>query len=227
MVVITGLDKVAPAVRAIQSGAAEYLVKPVAAEVLQHAVNRALATQGLLRENAALRRHVSLLETGQRISTTLDRHRLATTTCAAFLGLASASAVMLLHLDAEGRPRLLGTQQLTSAEQEAELLTRLVPAVRGVAVEPRLLDGTAGRPGTTPSPCPRSMARSCSATPCSSTPARRPRALAEATGFLARRLALALRNLGRFAAGGGPGVPGRPDPASSTRATCSWCWTAR
>ena len=73
VVVITGLDKVDPAVRAIKSGATEYLVKPVAPEVLQHAVHRALATRELLQENAALRRYVSLLETGQRISTTLDR----------------------------------------------------------------------------------------------------------------------------------------------------------
>ena len=87
VVVITGLDKVDPAVRAIKSGAAEYLVKPVAPEVLQHAVQRALATRELLlRENAARRRYVSLLETGQRISTTLDRNRLTETACAAFPG---------------------------------------------------------------------------------------------------------------------------------------------
>ena len=63
---ITALDKVDPAVRAIKSGAAEYLVKPVTPEALHHAVNRALMTRALLAENAALKRHLSLIETGQR-----------------------------------------------------------------------------------------------------------------------------------------------------------------
>ncbi|HME92221.1 MAG TPA: response regulator, partial [Myxococcaceae bacterium] len=45
VIVITGLNKVDPAVRAIKSGAAEYLVKPVAPEALQHAVMRALTTR--------------------------------------------------------------------------------------------------------------------------------------------------------------------------------------
>ena len=41
------LDKVGPAVRAIKSGAAEYLVKPVRPEALRHAVSRALTTRQL------------------------------------------------------------------------------------------------------------------------------------------------------------------------------------
>ena len=49
VIVITALNKVDPAVRAIKSGAAEYLVKPVAPEALQHAVMRALTTRQLLR----------------------------------------------------------------------------------------------------------------------------------------------------------------------------------
>src|SRR4051812_9188082 len=79
VVVITALDKVDPAVRAIKSGAAEYLVKPVAPEALQHAVMRALTTRQLLRENESLRSYVSLIETGQRIATTLDQERLVAT----------------------------------------------------------------------------------------------------------------------------------------------------
>ncbi len=61
VVVITALDKVDPAVRAIKSGAAEYLVKPVSPEALEHAVSRALGTRQLLRENEQLRGHVQLL----------------------------------------------------------------------------------------------------------------------------------------------------------------------
>src|SRR5215217_2494280 len=94
VIVITALDKVAPAVRAIKSGAAEYLVKPVAPEALQHAVARALSARTLLRENESLRRYVELLETGQRISTTLDHERLMHTALSAFSQLTGAAAAV-------------------------------------------------------------------------------------------------------------------------------------
>ena len=53
VIVITALDKVDPAVRAMRSGASDYLVKPVTPEALQLAVQRCLATRALLA--AALR----------------------------------------------------------------------------------------------------------------------------------------------------------------------------
>src|SRR5260370_9707668 len=55
VIVITGLDKVDPAVRAIKSGAAEYLVKPVSPAALQHAVTPALAKRQLPTTNELLR----------------------------------------------------------------------------------------------------------------------------------------------------------------------------
>jgi diguanylate cyclase (GGDEF)-like protein len=73
IIVVTALEKVEPAVRALKNGASEYLVKPLAPEVLQAAVSRCLLTQKLLTENNALRAHVALLEAGQKIATTLDR----------------------------------------------------------------------------------------------------------------------------------------------------------
>jgi diguanylate cyclase (GGDEF)-like protein len=197
VVVITGLDKVDPAVRAIKSGAAEYLVKPVAPEVLQHAVNRALATRALLTENAALRRYVSLLETGQRISTTLDRTRLTETACIAFFDMASASAAMLFQVDGSGRPRLLGTQGLDNQAQEAALLAHLTPRL-GTSREVRVLDGLPG--------CwPRALAipaiegEDLLGYALLLYPGSPPEGIAEATDYLARCLALALRNLGRIA----------------------------
>ncbi|PTL85226.1 diguanylate cyclase [Vitiosangium sp. GDMCC 1.1324] len=197
VVVITGLDKVDPAVRAIKSGAAEYLVKPVAPEVLQHAVNRALATRELLQENAALRRYVSLLETGQRISTTLDRSRLAETACAAFLAMASASAVMLFQADGSGRSRLLGSQELAGSAQEAALIAYLAPRLGG-SREARVLEGLPGA-------CPRALVvpamdgEDLLGYALLLYPGSPPEGIAEATSFLARCLALALRNLGRIA----------------------------
>lgn len=197
VVVITGLDKVDPAVRAIKSGATEYLVKPVAPEVLQHAVHRALATRELLQENAALRRYVSLLETGQRISTTLDRNRLSETACAAFLGMTGASAVLLFQADGTGRSRLLGQQGLSSQSLEASVLTAVTPRL-GESREARVLDEL-------PGPFPRALivpaieGEDLLGYALLLYPGSPPEGIAEATGFLARCLALALRNLGRIA----------------------------
>jgi diguanylate cyclase (GGDEF)-like protein len=103
VLVITALDKVEPAVRAIKSGAADYLVKPVQPEVLAHAVNRALNQHALLKENEALRTHVALLEAGQRIATTLDREKLYEATAAAFQSMCAADAVVVFTQEG-GKP---------------------------------------------------------------------------------------------------------------------------
>jgi diguanylate cyclase (GGDEF)-like protein len=76
VVVITALDEVAPAVRAIRAGATDYLVKPVTPETLQLSVQRCISTRELLAENLSLRAHVRLFESCQRIAATLDRARL-------------------------------------------------------------------------------------------------------------------------------------------------------
>lgn len=197
VVVITGLEKVDPAVRAIKSGAAEYLVKPVAPEALQHAVRRALTTRDLMQENASLRRHVAMLEAGQRIATTLDREKLAAATAGALQSMASASAVVLLERDSAFALRRHGTSGLSTALEEpliAELIGRLTNE-RG----PRELDGL-------DAPFPRAI----------SFPALEGDAVlghavlffggtgaewaGETASFLVRNWALALRNLGRFAA---------------------------
>ncbi len=118
VVVITALDKVDPAVRAIKSGAAEYLVKPVSPEALQHAVNRALTTRQVLRENEKLRQHVALMETGQRIATTLERDRLAPTACGALAQTTGAEVALLFVRQASGNLLLDGVHGATPDEAE-------------------------------------------------------------------------------------------------------------
>ncbi|HVE84562.1 MAG TPA: diguanylate cyclase [Myxococcales bacterium] len=194
VIVITALDKVAPAVRAIKSGAAEYLVKPVAPEALQHAVARALSARTLLRENESLRRYVELLEMGQRISTTLDHERLMHTALSAFSQLTGAAAVVIA-----GRPRdgqSVQSSQGVEADVEAQLAARarqLDPGQRPV----KLADP----------PAPFQHAWAFPATEGGTTFGHAvllftgkppPTALSAAT-FLGEHLALAWRNLGRFA----------------------------
>lgn len=197
VVVLTAVDKVEPAVRAIKSGAAEYLVKPVPGEVLLHAVQRALATRELLRENASLREYVSLMETGQRLAATLDRARLASMACAALQSLAPGCAVVLLEGDAAlGTPRALGCGGL--APEHEGLMTAALGSRLARLQAPQVLEGL-------PEPWPHALVLPAAddegllghaALLFAATP---PARLAESAGYLVRCLALALRNLGRLA----------------------------
>jgi diguanylate cyclase (GGDEF)-like protein len=128
VLVITALDKVEPAVRAIKSGAADYLVKPIQPEVLAHAVTRALTQNTLLKQNLALRQHVALLEAGQRIATTLDREKLIEVAAAGFIGLCGAQAVAIFQKDNDGL-RLVGADGFGERATE-ELAALLEPPVR-------------------------------------------------------------------------------------------------
>ncbi len=101
VIVITALDKVDPAVRAMKSGASDYLVKPVTPETLQLAVQRCLATRALLAENQSLRAHLKLFETGQRITSTLDRDRLVPMALAAIASECGSRACALLERTAD------------------------------------------------------------------------------------------------------------------------------
>src|SRR5512138_3425852 len=102
VIVITALDKVDPAVRAMKSGASDYLVKPVTPETLQLTVQRCLATRTLLAENQALRSHLKLFETGQRISSTLDRDRLVPAALAAVASECGSPGCALLERMPDG-----------------------------------------------------------------------------------------------------------------------------
>jgi multidrug resistance efflux pump len=99
VIVITALTFVDPAVRAIKSGAADYLVKPVTAEGLQLAVARAMATRDVLREHAQLKRGLALLENCQRLLTARDPTRIPEELANALRGASGALAVAVLAPD--------------------------------------------------------------------------------------------------------------------------------
>ena len=142
VLVITALDEVDPAVRAIKSGAAEYLVKPVNPEALTHAVNRALMTRKLLAENASLKRHLSLVEAGQRLLTMLDRPRLAQSAAASFLQLCPADAVLLWSRGPDGAS--LETSEGISAEALRHFLVRFEAELPGLPARPFEAAGSHG-----------------------------------------------------------------------------------
>jgi two-component system, cell cycle response regulator len=73
VIMITALDMVDPAVRAIKAGAFDYLVKPITPETLQLAVARCVEHRSLLWENIDLKRHLSLSQAGARIASAGER----------------------------------------------------------------------------------------------------------------------------------------------------------
>lgn len=196
VVVITALDKVDPAVRAIKSGASEYLVKPVSPEALQHAVNRALTTRQLLRENEQLRQHVALMETGQRIATTLDRDRLAATASTAFAQVTGAQGVLLYLRQGKSELRLEALSGV-AAEARSDLETALAPHVEKVGEEPVRLTDIAGHPDAWIIPARELDTTFGLAVLLFGQPPQEE--VATSAQYLARHLGLALRNLGRFA----------------------------
>ncbi len=134
IIVISGLDKVEPAVRAIKSGAADYLVKPVNPETLAHAVNKAQAHRTLLRENEALRTHVELLEAGQRIATTLEKEKLFSIAASTFMSSCLADAVAVFKkgdtfLEVGGTLGFTETEQQWLTETLTEQLKLLGPQI--------------------------------------------------------------------------------------------------
>ncbi len=117
--VITALDRVDPAVRAMKSGASDYLVKPVSPEALQVAVQKCLATRALLAENQSLRSHLRLFETCQRITSSLDQGEAVALALGALAGELRAPSALFLERDREGRHALGGQVGLDEGQARA------------------------------------------------------------------------------------------------------------
>ena len=148
--VITALDRVDPAVRAMKSGASDYLVKPVTPEALQLAVQKCLSARALLAENKALRSHLRLFETCQRITASLDHDRAVTLALGTIAGDMGASGAVFLERTASGKLAVAGQMGVDASQ---------ALAIAGVASE------TIGVPGGVPTsmalpadaPAPRAM----------------------------------------------------------------------
>jgi two-component system, cell cycle response regulator len=98
--VVTSIDRVDTAVRAMKSGASDYLVKPVTPEALQHAAQSCLSARALLAQNTILRSHLELFERCQRISAAVDRERAISTALDALTRELGAAAAVFVEADA-------------------------------------------------------------------------------------------------------------------------------
>jgi diguanylate cyclase (GGDEF)-like protein len=200
VVVITALDKVDPAVRAMKSGASDYLVKPVTPEGLQLAVQRCLSTRALLDENKALRAHLKLFEAGQRIAATLDRDTLVPVALSAVASACRSTGAVLFEKTAGGEWVLCGAHGL-AYELAAELLRLCRPALEDLGEAPHgvdLLPGTGTELGPRALVLPVTGEGKAVAAIAVLVAGALEAVEAEAAGFLCRNLGLALHNLGRL-----------------------------
>jgi diguanylate cyclase (GGDEF)-like protein len=203
VIVITALDKVDPAVRAMKGGASDYLVKPVTPETLHVAVQRCLATRSLLAENLSLRAHLKLFERGQRLAATLDRDRLVPMALAAVSAEAGRPALALFERSADGTFLASGAHGLEYAAA-AELLARCGPVLDGLdpfgpAVLPVRLEAPFGPHGTHEAACLTVVDDGALlGAVVALGEAALPPSAAEGAAFLCRHLGLALHHLGRL-----------------------------
>ncbi len=200
VVVITALDKVDPAVRAMKAGASDYLVKPVTPEGLQLAVQRCLSTRALLDENKALRAHLKLFEAGQRIAATLDRDTLVPVSLSAVASACQSTGAVLLERTSGGEWVLSGAHGL-AYELAAELLGLCRPTLQRLGESPEpveLLPGADTELGPRALLLPVTGEGKVVAAIAVLVAGALDDAGAEAADFLCRNLALALHNLGRL-----------------------------
>jgi two-component system cell cycle response regulator len=201
VIVMTALDKVDPAVRAMKSGASDYLVKPVTPETLQLAVQRCLATRALLAENQALRAHLKLFENGQRLASSLDRDRLVPMALAAISSECGGAACTLLERTPDGTFVAAGAHGLELGEAIEVLDACRAP----------LEDLDAYGPAVTDVPLSRPIHRAAHAACLTVTDegtlvgavavltgGELSHVVAENAAFLCRHLGIALRNLGHL-----------------------------
>jgi two-component system cell cycle response regulator len=100
VIVVTSLHDVDAAVECLHRGAADYIVKPVAAGRLRLAIARALERLRLLNENVRLRQDLALYAAAQRMLETLDAQTLSAFGLDALCSFTRADAGVLFHGDA-------------------------------------------------------------------------------------------------------------------------------
>ena len=200
VVVITALDRVDPAVRAMRAGASDYLVKPVTPEAIQLTVHRSLSTRALLAENTALRGHVNLFETCQRITGTLERDKVVPLALPALASECGAIGAVLLEREGTDGWRLTGVHGL-AADVAGEFLAPALPRLSELSPDATLvldLPAAASQPA---SPClclPLADGPDVLGAVCLLVPGPLDAERAGRAAFICRHLGMALKTLGRL-----------------------------
>ncbi len=110
VIVTTGQSNIPTAVRALNCGAQDYLVKPFEPEELKHRIRNCLASRQMHEENLLLKAQVRLHEGGQLLTTELDLDTLLPHACEAMVQEAGEGRSFAILLNKNKPPRILGIQ---------------------------------------------------------------------------------------------------------------------
>jgi diguanylate cyclase (GGDEF)-like protein len=200
VVVITALDRVDPAVRAMRAGASDYLVKPVTPEAIQLSVQRSLSTRALLAENTALRGHVNLFETCQRITGTLERDKVVPLALPALAAECGATGAALLEREGGEGWHLSGVHGIAS-EAAGEYLAPALPRLAELSPDSTLLvdlPAAAGHPASACLCLPLSDGPLILGAVCLLVPGPLDAERSGSAAFICRHLGMALKTLERL-----------------------------
>ena len=178
---------------------------------------------GAAAENAALKRHLSLVEAGQRIATTLDRERLAQ---ARELGLPRAvrcrGRAPLVAGRRHGPAGGLRGHPGGGAAPPGRPLRRRAPGHAGSLLRRRVAGGARKGPRV-----PGGRGREASRLGPPRDPRRGRRDVARDLRVPGAPPCAGLESRRAVRAGGGPRLPRRPHPALQRPLPGRWCWNAR
>ncbi len=113
VIVLTSVNAVDTAVRALRAGAWHYLVKPVGADALALEICRCLERRRLMREHEALKRYAELFEVSQRISSCLEPERLHVLAVDALRAATEAHAALLCTLGEGGALEVVARRRVS------------------------------------------------------------------------------------------------------------------
>jgi len=125
VILMTGYASVESAVKALKSGASDYLTKPINPEELKLSVKRCLELRSLFEENNELKNMVKLYQTIQLVSNTLDLEQLYPLSLDSVLQGVDAEAGIALFREGEGKkPSLMSYRGIE--EGSASLIASLI-----------------------------------------------------------------------------------------------------
>lgn len=99
IIVISGVNAVEPAVKALRLGAFDYLLKPVNPETLKLSVKKCLEVRHLLKENIELKSYVDLYSASQRIVSTIDADRIHSISLVTLMEIIKSDCGLFIELD--------------------------------------------------------------------------------------------------------------------------------
>jgi diguanylate cyclase (GGDEF)-like protein len=111
IIVISGINAVEPAVKALRLGAFDYLLKPVNPETLKLSVKKCLEVRRLLKENIELKSYVDLYSASQRIVSNIDPDKIYSLSVETLMEIIKADCGIFIDRTGDGNDYIIKTNK--------------------------------------------------------------------------------------------------------------------